>query len=121
MSAQVSVTGSDWTLAIDDVTAGWTFTTTIDSPTPTPTQSSAEWIVERPSIGSANLPPLANFAATTFTNTSATAGASSGSISAFSYAPIAMVSNDGSSTLATPGALSAGGTSFTDTWVGSGP
>ena len=120
MSAQVSVNDSHWTLAIDDLTAGWTFTTTIDSPTPTPAQSSAEWIVERPDIGSRNLPALADFASTTFTDASATAGAS-GSISAFSYAPIDMVSNDGSATLSTPGALSADGTSFTATWVGSGP
>jgi len=121
MSAQISVAGSDWTLSIDDTTAGWTFTTTIDSPTPVPAQSSAEWIVERPDVGSPNLPRLADFTSTTFTNANASTGGPSEPISAFAYAPIEMISNTWATTLSTPGPLSTDGTSFTATWLGGGP
>ena len=50
MTASVSLTGSTWTLAISDATAGWQFSIPIASPSPAPEQVSAEWILERPEI-----------------------------------------------------------------------
>jgi hypothetical protein len=120
MSASVSVSDSDWTLSIDDTTEGWTFTTTIDSPTPVPAQSSAEWIIERPDVGG-DLPALANFGTDTFTDASASTGGASEPISSFSYTPIEMLSNSGDTVLAAPGPLSTDGTTFATTWDAAGP
>jgi hypothetical protein len=119
MNATVSVAGTTWTLSMADTTARWTFSTTIDSPTPTPAQSSAEWIVERPELVGGDLPDLAHFTTTTFTSATASTGGGSQPISAFSNTPIEMLSENGSAVLAAPGPLSASGTSFDVNWLGS--
>jgi Peptidase A4 family len=54
--------GSSWTITIDDVTTGKSFTTT---QTYTGPQTSAEWIEEAPSIGG-RVAPLANYGKATF-------------------------------------------------------
>ncbi len=116
MTASVSVSAGEWTLAISDVTQGWNYST---APIPfAAAQSSAEWIGERPEVcsSSCSLTRLANFGSFAFTNATATAGGVSGPISSFgSYSAIEMVgsSND---ELAAPGQLDATGESFTDTW-----
>jgi len=48
MSASVNLTGTTWTLTITDETQNWTSANEVISPSPTPEQSSAEVIVERP-------------------------------------------------------------------------
>lgn len=115
MSASVSLTGSTWTLAIGDATAGWQFSIPIASPSPAPEQVSAEWILERPEIDG-SLSSLSDFGSAAFGGATATDNATSGPISSFSNEPLQMV---GSSTLASPGTLVSGGSGFTVTWDGS--
>lgn len=119
MTASVSVVSNVWTLAISDngSTAHphtWSFN---QNETFAAAQSSAEWVVERPelcSIFHCSLATLANFGSVTFTNATATDNATTGSISATSYAGIEMV--NGSTPIAVPGSLDPTGTSFTDTY-----
>ena len=112
MTASVSIASGTWTLAISDITANWTYSTNIASPSPGPAQSSAEWIVERPEVNG-SLSTLSDFGNAAFTSATATNGMASGPISSFSYEPVEMV---GSSVLATPGPLASGGAGFTMTW-----
>ena len=68
-----------WTFTINDVTAGWLFTTTEADPTPSTARATAEWIVEAPDNGADPLTPATPI---TFTNASATLDdGTSGSIS----------------------------------------
>jgi hypothetical protein len=115
MTASVSLSGSTWTLAIADTTRDWNYSIDIASPSPAPEQSSAEWIAERPELGS-SLTALSDFGSVSFTGASATDGTTSGPISAFSFQPIEM---NGSTLLAAPGALDPAGESFTDNWYAS--
>src|SRR5690348_5280670 len=74
ISAEVSVDGTAATLALDDVTTGQTFTTTL-TPSLLDT-SSAEWIAEAPAecFGSRCLPlQLANFGTVQFSGSTTTA------------------------------------------------
>ncbi len=114
LTASVSLSGSMWTLTVADLTANWTYSIKLPSWTPAPKQSSAEWIVERPQVGS--LTALSNFGSVSFTTATAVDSATSGSISAFSPQPLEMV---GSTLLAVPGGLDPAGRSFTDTWQAS--
>jgi hypothetical protein len=113
MTASVSVADSVWTLAIADTTKGWSYS--IEIPWAVPWRSSAEWIVERPEVGS-SLSALSDFGSASFTGASAADGTTSGPISAFSYQPLEM---NGSTLLAAPGPLDPDGESFTDTWYAS--
>jgi hypothetical protein len=113
MTASVSVADSVWTLAIADTTKGWSYS--IEIPWAVPWRSSAEWIVERPEVGS-SLSALSDFGSAGFTGASAADGTTSGPISAFSFQPIEM---NGSTLLAAPGPLDPDGESFTDTWYAS--
>lgn len=82
--------------------------------------SSAEWIVERPSLCNANsctVSTLANFGSTGFTSASATVSGSSGSISAASDSAITMVGGSRGPVLAQPSALDSTGSSFTVSYV----
>ncbi|HLW94346.1 MAG TPA: G1 family glutamic endopeptidase [Solirubrobacteraceae bacterium] len=124
MTGSVSVSGSTWTLTLQDNSRGWTFTAVTNAPTPTPAESSAEWIVERPSLcsgGSGCLTSLADFGTATITGASATAGGITGSISAVNGSPLQMEGTQAQNPhlLALPSALGAGGSSFSDTWYGS--
>jgi hypothetical protein len=117
ISASVSVSGSTWTFTLVDSTHPWSggpFSTSVNWSAPR--EESVEWIVERPEVGS-SLTDLADFGAVNFSGASATGGLSTGGISAFSFAPIEMV--NGSDLLSAPGALSANGGAFTDTWYAS--
>ena len=114
MTASVSLSGSVWTLAISDATAGWQYSTDISSPSPAPQQSSAEWIVERPLQGS-TFAALSDFGTASFTHAAASDSAASGPISAFTNMPSAIV-DPSSTTLATPGLLTPGGTGFSVAW-----
>ena len=48
ITASVGITGSTWTLSLEDATQGWTFTFSTPSPTPALQQESAEVTVEGP-------------------------------------------------------------------------
>ncbi len=113
MSATVSLTGSGWMLSIDDLSSGWTSS---NGPFPfNANQSSAEWIVERPQVGGA-LTALTDFGTASFSTGSAVVNGQNKQLSALGVGPIEMAS--GSELLALPGPLS--GSSFSDTWYGSG-
>jgi hypothetical protein len=103
--AEVQFLGNNtYQLHLDDVTSGDSFTTQIESSKPI--RSSAEWIEE--STGR-----LADFNTVTFTNASATAGTTTGTISdpAWQTEEITLVSKSGG-VLAAPTLLSKGGSSF---------
>ncbi len=121
MSASVSVTGHEWTLAIADLSSshGWTYSTP-EITFSGAAQSSAEWILERPEIcsSSCSLTPLADFGQASFSNASVTATGPGGTISSHSDVAIEMV--NGRTLLALPGALDPLGDSFTDTWEAAG-
>ncbi|MGA2970294.1 MAG: InlB B-repeat-containing protein [Acidimicrobiales bacterium] len=119
MTASVSLTGDQWTLKIVDTTAGWTFSTVITSSAPAAV--SAEVITENPGVctGSCSEGSLADFGLVTYTNISVTSS-TTGTGSITSSTVMAVECNDSSNvTMMSPGILSGGGTSFTDTWIAS--
>src|SRR5437764_8452955 len=83
MTGAVTVNGTNVTASLADKTTGQSVTKTLTMSNPD--TSSAEWIAEAPSAqspsGDLQTLPLANFGQVTFTNTSATAGGHTGSIS----------------------------------------
>jgi hypothetical protein len=129
ISAKVTVSGSNVTVALSDQTTGNSVNKALQMSNPD--TSSAEWIAEAPSTcdGSGNCQPLplADFGTVKFTDASATADGHTGSISDPSwtpeavqlsggagdsgYAPTALAS-DQSSDSAQPSALSPDGSSF---------
>jgi len=116
LSAAVTGTGTTYTLALKDLTAGWNFTTQQNAPQAL--DSSAEWVAEAPSTCnrfSCRTLPLADFGKVSFTNAAATADARTQSISGFTDDSIVMVTQNGA-TEARPSALLAGGTAFGVSW-----
>ena len=117
MTASVSVSGgSNWTLRISDATQNWVFTTTINFSGAA--EASAEWIIERPTIGTGagSLASLSDFGRTLFTNSAAAEAGTSGPISSFAFDPVEMVNSSGNP-LSVPGPLDPTGASFGDTWL----
>jgi hypothetical protein len=114
--AAVAAVAGSWTLVLTDVTQGWTAPFTIDNPVPTPLQTSAEFIIEDPTLSLTNTrDPLTDFGAITMTNASVSSTTSAGSLGSFPRSVITMT--NGVNPLATTGALSRGGHDFTVTWV----
>jgi len=115
LAGEVSVQRKAVTVWLIDVTTGGAFATTrtVDSPD----LSSAEWIAEAPSLCAASCKalPLANFGATTFTSTSATAGAHTGTIgdAGWTASSIQLTPRQGAFATVTPSRLSTDGSSFT--------
>jgi hypothetical protein len=124
ISASVNYAGGEWTLALSDATANWTFSTSVPEPSPAPDQSSAEWIVESPEIctsqssSSCSQQPMSDFGSVTFTNASATANGTTTSILSADGAALEMIDTS-SVVMAVPGFLSSDGSTFTDTWLSS--
>jgi len=126
ITAEVKFSGNSFTTTITDSTTGKTFSVT--SKVNSAQRSSAEWITEAPYSG--GVLPLANFGTikwgadyTSISSTNfATVGGKTGAIGAFgsNVHGITMVTSAGA-TKASPSALSSDGTSFTVTWVSSGP
>ena len=120
ITATVAVSGGDsWLLTIDDTTRSWIFNEPITWSGAQ--QTSAEWIVERPTLcdesGDCALAPLADFDATTFTNATADAGGGQQSIAALDGVPVDMIRSGTDSTLlAGPGPLDGSGEIFSVTW-----
>ena len=123
ITASVKYTGSgNFVLSISDSTRNETFTTTQNTSSvqsPTASQSSAEWVVEAPSVGGGQS-SLADFGTITFTNASATIDSVAGPIndSSWQNEAIEMV-NSRDSLLDTTSALNSAGTGFTVTYDGS--
>jgi len=113
LSAQVSVSGTTFTLVLKNTTRGWTFTTTQTSTSAQ--DASAEWVAEAPSscVITCSVLPLANFGTMHFTG--AFVNHRSGTIASYTHDNVIMVTNSGT-TKALPSALTGYGTSFGDTW-----
>lgn len=111
ISAEVRDASGVMTLTISDTTRKWT--QTVSQSDKGYKLTSAEWIAEAPSGG--GVLPLANFGTVNFSNASATGGGNAGSISAFTYDPLTMVTSSGQ-TKASPSTLGDGGTSFSVKW-----
>jgi hypothetical protein len=111
---------AQYTMTVSDLTTGQQDTQTATCGSGLQClRSVAEWITERPSSGG-NLTPLAKFNTFAFNNDKAAAtpsGAALKSISHFTNDKITMVGSSDGLTLAKPGKLASGGTSFTNTWV----
>ena len=115
-------------MTIEDVTKKLTYTTTY-KPTTAPLRTSAEWIAEAPS-GTSGVLPLADFGTVDFgenftsiaSTDFATISSKAGAIGSFTAAEaISMVTESGSSPMATPSALLDSNTSFSVKWVSVGP
>jgi hypothetical protein len=123
MSASVTYSGSEFTITIEDVTTGKSYTKS--STVSGAKRSSAEWIAEAPCCtAGGGILPLADFGTVLFGEDStgvggtnyATDSATSGPISAFSsIEEITMDSSKGAKE-AVPTGLSGDGTSFSVTW-----
>jgi len=127
MSAKVTYNGSEFTITIEDVTTGQSYSKS--STVRRAKRSSAEWITEAPCCtGSGGILPLADFGTVLFGEDStgvsgtnyATDSTNSGAIGSFPAADIEEINKVGSSTspqTSTCSALlSSDGTSFSCTW-----
>jgi hypothetical protein len=123
ISAKVVYSGSEFTITIEDVTTGKSYSKS--SKVSGAARSSAEWIAEAPCCtGSGGILPLADFG-TVFlgddntgvsgTNYAADSGMT-GPISAFSTVEEITMETSGGTKEATPSALSSDGTSFSVKW-----
>jgi Peptidase A4 family len=82
--------GTSFTLTLENTTADWTFSTTVNAPV-TPVRSTAEWIAEMPATGG-HFWPLTDFGSIGFTGASATNdGGTSHSISGWNNDQIQLV------------------------------
>ncbi|MCL4368425.1 MAG: G1 family endopeptidase, partial [Actinobacteria bacterium] len=119
ISAEVAYQGNNfYRLTIADSTPGHSFTYSTRQKV-NAQRMSAEWVVEAPSSFGGVL-PLANFGTATITNAQATLGGITGSISAWPYDPMTMVTASGV-VKAVPSALSGDGSSFSVAWASAGP
>jgi hypothetical protein len=127
ITASVQYTGSgNFVLTITDTTRNETFKTTQNTATtqsPAAARSSAEWIVEAPTVGGRQA-SLANFGTVTISNASATIDPGTGPVTGPISDPtwvnetIDMVSSSGT-LLDSASPLDSTGTQFTMTYVGS--
>ena len=125
MVASVVYNGSEFTIKIEDVTTGKSYTKS--STVSGAQRSSAEWIAEAPCCtGSGGILPLADFSTVLFGEDStgiggtnyAKNGSTKGPIGLFPASSIEqiMMATSGGTAEATPSALSTDGTSFSVTW-----
>jgi Peptidase A4 family len=123
IDASVNESNGVWTLALADPSESppWNYSTMIDFASAS--QSSAEWIVERPELcdPSCSLTALADFGNVAISDAQAATIGSPTSILAFSSSELNMVSNSGSTLLDESGALDPSGENFTVTWEAEGP
>jgi hypothetical protein len=117
MTGSVAFSNSTWQFVLVNATQNWTFQTQVASPTPAPSQASAEWMVEDPDGCTPQCQTLAQFSPVHFSGATATANGQSGPISSFPVTAMAM--NQHATMLATPGPLDVTGGAFTDTWLAS--
>jgi hypothetical protein len=106
----------NWQITITNKTTGQSYQTTVHYQS---SHSSAEWIEEAPSTGSARsqVVPLDNFGSITFSNGSATEGGKQETIAETGATPITMYGRTGN--IATTSDLTSSGSGFTVTRVGS--
>ena len=116
ITASVTRTGTSYTLKLTDATTTVnSFTKTLTCALTTCTDTSAEWISERPGF-KIGVAPLAHYKAFKITNGTETAGGKSGTIGSFATNDaITMLDATSAYDLATVSTLT-GGNSFTTTW-----
>jgi hypothetical protein len=102
-----------WSLKISDATTGEFFSKIV---TYNSTQSSGEWIVERPTINN-QITTLADFGNVTFTNCHIEVNNVSGPLTDFIFYKVEMADSQ-NAMLASASNLSAGGSSFTVSYHG---
>jgi hypothetical protein len=117
ITSSVTRSGSTYTLRVTDATTSGNniSTTRTCAVSGGCANSSAEWIGEAPT-GPTGEYPLAQFKPWTVASASVATTSKSGVISAFRDSEITMIDATQTYPLATPGALSTAGNSFTDTW-----
>jgi hypothetical protein len=117
ISAEVSASGSSFTVKLTNVTTGSSFTKT--QTVSSAQKTSAEWVAEAPSscFIQCSVLPLANFGTVNFSGSYATGNGHTGSISDASWSndSITMVTQSGT-VKAQPSGLSPDGTAFSVTW-----
>ena len=116
ITASVNASGTNYLLTVLDTTNPANDISTTQSCSDC-ANSSAEWIAEAPS-GSDGIYPLTDFGTWTLTNSTVVEGSDSGVISTFSDNELIMIDSSGNIE-AQPGALTIGGSSFSDTWESS--
>jgi hypothetical protein len=112
----VDANSFSWTVSIEDLTSGQSFQQNFNYNS---TQSSAEWIIERPDVNNV-ISTLANFGNVTFSNCYANFVDRTGSISDFPNSPIVMstqTSRGQTVQLTDVSNLSNQGTQFTVTYI----
>ncbi len=117
MSASISLQNSasnTWLVILKNLSNGETYQNTFQYAS---TRSSAEWIVERPTVNNFQY-PLADFGTITFTGCSATIGGRVGSITGFPHSVVNMRGRMGND-LVRVGDLSPDGASFGVTFIAS--
>jgi hypothetical protein len=117
--ASIAWVAGEWTLELDNLTAGWNFSQLVPDPNPPLSRSSAEWVVERRMncIGgwSCSFGALAATSPVTFTNIQVSSATTTGTITNFTVNLFNMLDDQWHATLAQPGLLSRDGSSFTVT------
>jgi hypothetical protein len=120
LTATVTRSGTSYTLALSDTTAGWNFA---QRATGSDANASAEWIAEAPELCNSffcSLASLTNFGTVTFSGAQASDATATGPISSFTAGGgphnITMVTSGGAMKAKTS-ALDPTGSKFSDTWV----
>ncbi len=116
INAEVKYSGNRFTVTLSDLSTHKSYSNT--AKIQSAKQYSAEWIAEAPWSG--GVLPLTNFGTVTFTNCATTISGNTGTIGSFPNNPITMTTSSGL-IKAQPSSLSTDGTSFSITWVISGP
>jgi hypothetical protein len=112
MTAEVRYAGSNqYVLTLADETAHWSFTTTQTSSVAV--RSSAEWVVEAPSLG--RVLPLADFGTVNMSGCQARINGTTAPVGAWLYDKMTMVTRK-NQVKAQPSDLSAGGSAFSVGW-----
>ena len=126
-SVNYNTSTGNFTLAINDVTSGGSYS--ISEPGSGDARSSAEWIAEAPTIqnrdGSQSLTTLANFGSVVFSNASVSIANSSGTVTTGSISAISSLASvdsiqmqtSGGKLEAIPSGLRSNGSAFTVTYV----
>ncbi len=115
MSASITLQNSatnTWLIVLKNLSNGQTYQKSFQYAS---TRSSAEWVVERPTVNNVQY-PLADFGTITFTACSATIGGRTGSITGFPHSMVNMRGRMGND-LVSAGALSQDGFSFGVTFI----
>jgi hypothetical protein len=120
ITASVTRSGANYTLKLTDATTpGNGFTTKQTCPATTCTDTSAEWIAERPSFG-IGIAPLAHYNAFRITSGKQTSGGKAGTIGSFATVnEVTMIDATQAYDLTTVSGLTSKNSSFSTTWQNS--